>query len=298
MVAIEITEDGVRVGDAIMPAVHPAAELFPTGDAEYVGALAEYFSRHGFDLSVCQPVVLTPDGRLLEGRGRWAACQLIGKVPPSRVERATNPWTYILASNEMVLREMPEPARTVLLGRVPMLGYVGSPGDRTEDPPSRRQLMALSGIGSTSIYRAQRLNKLGTPELIELTRTGGVPLSTAVRMCESDAVTQRRFVERVAAGENPRYVAAPADRKLARQPKDIPANPRGSMRNRHRYVRGQTVQQLLDTLSSLNTLLDAAEGLDPSVAPEEANRMRYELSRQHIAYRRICDLLNERKEQS
>jgi hypothetical protein len=296
MVAIEISEGKVRVGDEIMPRVHPAAELFPTGDAEYVGALAEYLAAHG--LEHCETVVLTPDGRLLEGRGRWAACQLIGKVPPHRVERTTNPWTYILRSNEIALREMPEPARAVLLGRVPMLGHVGSPAHRIDDPPSRRQLMALSGIGSTSIYRSQRLHNLGTPELIELTSTGAVPLSTAARMCESDEVTQRRFVERVAAGENPRFAGAPTERRLARQPKEVPTAPRGSMRNRHRYVRSQTVQQLLDTLSSLNTLLDAAEGLEPSLTPEEARRMRSDLARQHVAYRRICDLLNERKEQS
>jgi hypothetical protein len=158
--------------------------------------------------------------------------------------------------------------------------------------------MELSGIGSTSIYRSQRLHKYGAPDLIELTRTGAVPLSTAARMCESDTATQLRFVERVTAGENPRNVAAPTERRLARQPKETPVNPRGPMRNRHRYVRGQTVQQLMDTLSSLNTLLDAAEGLEPSVTPEEARRMRSDLARQHVAYRRICDLLNERKDQS
>jgi hypothetical protein len=278
-----------------MPTVHPAAEMFPTGDAEYVGALAEYLAANGMEY--CQPVVLTPDGQLLEGRGRWAACRLIGKVPPSRVERVVNAWTYIIQSNAAALAELPMPRRAMLLGRVPMLGHVGTPTGRVDEPPSRRAVHLMTGVNATSLHRAQKIWQHGTPELIELASSGAVKLTTAVRMAETNAKTQNRFVERVLAGENPRFVALPTERRLARIPKAPPASQRVPLRHKHRYVRKETVIQFLDALASLSTIIDAAEDLEPGITPEEARAFVAELARKHIAYRRISDLLKERRDQ-
>lgn len=290
MVAIEFSGGRVLVGAEI---VHPAAKMFPTGDEEYVSRLAASIKIEG----QLTAIVLTPDGQMLEGRGRWAACKIAGITPVTRVERTTNPWNYILASNSEQLKNLPESQRAMVLGQVPMLGFVGTPTGGVGEPPSRRGLEELTGVSSTTIYRAQLIHQHGVPGLIELTAAGSVPLTTACRMSEADVAVQQRFVERVRAGENPRFIAKPTERRLARIPKEPRSPARAPMRNRHRFVRKQTVTQFLDTLSSLSTIIDAAEALDPGITPEEARAFLYELSRKHIAYRRICDLLKERKEQ-
>ncbi|HEX4395418.1 MAG TPA: hypothetical protein VH084_28390 [Mycobacterium sp.] len=290
MVAIEFSEGRVLVGAEI---VHPAAKMFPTGDEEYVHKLATSIRTEGQRTAI----VLTPDGQMLEGRGRWAACQAAGVTPVTRTERAANPWTYILTANLPQLAAMPEPQRAMVLGQVPMLGHVGTRRGRIDEPPSRRLLEEMTGVSATTIHRAQLIVQHGVPGLIELVAAGSVPLTTARRISQADVAVQQRFVERVRAGENPRLIAQPTDRKLARIPKE-PRNTRAPMRHRHRFVREQTVVGFLDSLSGLSTLIDAAEGgLEQCITPEEAGRLLYELSRKHIAYRRICDLLKERKEQ-
>ena len=289
MVAIEFSEGRVLVGAEI---VHPAAKMFPTGDEEYVRQLAASIKIEGQH----EAIVLTPDGQMLEGRGRWAACQEAGVTPITRVERATNPWTYIVTKNLETLAGMSEPARAMALGQIPMLGHVGSTRGRADEPPSRRFLEDMTGVSATTIHRAQLIVLYGVPGLIELVTAGSVPLTTARRMSQADVAVQQRFVERVRAGENPRLIAQPTNRKLARIPKE-PRATRAPLRNKHRYVREQTITQFLDTLSSLSTLIEVAEDLDPSIPPAQAGALLYELSRKHIAYRRLCDLLKERKEQ-
>lgn len=290
MVAIEISGGKVRVGAEI---VHPAAEMFPTGDEEYVEKLAQSIRTEG----QLTPIVLTPDGFLLEGRGRWAACHQAEVTPVTRVERVINAWTYILQSNLEALARMPEHMRAMTLGRIPMLGHVGTPRGRVDEPPSRRGLEIMTGVNATTIHRAQKIYQHGTPELIELASSGAVRLTTAVRMAETDAKTQARFVERVLAGENPRFVAQPTERRLSRIPRASAPERRAPVRHKHRYVRKETVTQFVDMLSSLSTIIDAAEDLEPGITPEEAGAFMADLARKHIAYRRISDLLKERRDQ-
>lgn len=75
--------------------VHPAADLFPMLEDEELRALADDIAEHGLN----NPVVLMPDGSLLDGRNRYAACRLIGTEPATRTYTGSDPIGFVVSEN-------------------------------------------------------------------------------------------------------------------------------------------------------------------------------------------------------
>jgi hypothetical protein len=76
------------------PEAHPAADAFPMLDDDEINALAVDIVRNG----LLEPVVLAPDGRVIDGRNRLAACRLV-HVEPQYVTYEGDPWTYSRSAN-------------------------------------------------------------------------------------------------------------------------------------------------------------------------------------------------------
>ena len=277
--------------DSRTPEIHPAAELFATGadDKIYVENLAQ-------DIKVIgqkHAIVLTHDGRLLEGRGRWAACLYAGITPITRIERTTNPWLYILNQNNDALRGMSNGQISMVVGRVPQVKSVGNHVQELDEPPARRFVGELAGVSPTTVYRAQLVQANAVPELVALVEAGMATVSTAERVCHSEPEAQREFVKRVRAGESPRKASA------FHGPERVKATKSGRVNSpkRLRFVKESALRQLVDTLEALGTVLDNVEGLDPSITPEAAKTWLTSINKGYPAYRRITDQLKQRKEQ-
>lgn len=268
-----------------MPEVHPAARLFQSGDTEYVDALAQNIKTKG----QLKAVVLTPDGLILEGRGRWAACRRAGVTPVVRTEREVNPWTYILNAHKSVFAVLKSHESAMIVGQVPSLGMIGLRKNTIEEPPSRGDMAELTGLTETTIYRAQRLCSAAISELIELVSDGMCSVSTGEGMSTASTDDQLRYVERVRAGESP-TVAARAHIRSTNPRKR--ATPRKGL-----YLRANALQTLVDNLAALGMVLDSATyGLDPSITPDQAQTWLDELTRYFPAYTKITEKLKERKE--
>lgn len=296
MVAIEFTEDGkVRAGPIVealaTPPVHPAAEMFPSiGDAN-VERLKKDILRNGLKVAI----VMTPNGELLEGRGRWKACRKLELVPKTRVHTG-DPWLYILEVHRVYLDGLLPQHKAMIAGKVPRWGKNARPrtNRRYEDPPTLEAIAVAAGIESRqSISRAQQIYLNGTESLVQITAEERVPLNTAVRISNLDSDKQEVIVQRILNGEHP-FKVMPSSREalIDRRRKDgivISA--------KHQYVRSQTIRGLIDALGAVHLVVDAAEGLDPSITPEEAAQFAIELRRQHVAYRHVADLLKQRKDE-
>lgn len=280
------------------PPVHAAATMFPTGmvHIDYVRNLARHMRNASGADPTRQPIVLTPDGQLLEGRGRWAACQALGWLPVTRFERATNPWLFILERHKTQLLAMDVPQRSMVVGQVPMLGMHGNSSEvNLDDPPNRRVLSEIANLSPTSVQRAQVVREYGIPELVEVCATGAVTPSMGMAIARHDKATQLEFSNRVLGGEHPRTVRIKMG--LTGEPEDEPEKP--VVRNpssKHRYVKEHQIQQVVGMFSAVNLILDAAEGLDPSITPEKARSWLVDLTRGHTAYRRMTELLKQRKD--
>lgn len=297
MVALAIQDGKVRVGAQITPEIHPAALLFAPSDEATLNKLVSSIRREGQR----KAITVTPDGMLLEGRGRWKACQRLGITPITRVERG-DPWLYTITQNRPYLDTLAYNHRVMVVGKVPQLGQAGR--NRTsrnyEDPPTLTELSEVSGLTRHAIARAKTILDNCVLELQELVIEDRVPLYTAVRVSELSTGEQLRYVERVRGGENAK-LAAPIEIRVGAYRKDKPVNPdapyRSPVRGKFRHVRQPGIRQLIDTMHSVKLVVEAAESLDPTITPEQAGALAKELAAQHIAYKHVMDLLKARKEE-
>lgn len=297
MVALAIQDGKVRVGAQIVPEVHPAALLFAPGDEAALNKLVSSIRREGQRKAIS----VTPDGMLLEGRGRWKACQRLGITPITRVERG-DPWLFTITQNRPYLDTLAYNHRVMIVGKVPQWGQPGKGRSaRTyDDPPTLTELSEVSGLTRHAIARGKTILADGIPELRELVIEDRVPLYTAVRVSELSTGEQLRYVERVRGGESAK-MAAPVETRIGAYRTSRSLDPdgpyRAPIRGKFRYVRQPGIRQLIDTLHSVKMVVEAAEGLDPSITAEQAGALAKELAAQHIAYKHVMDLLKARKEE-
>lgn len=77
--------------------IHPAASLFPMMDSEELGLLAADIRANGLR----DPVELTEDGLVLDGRNRMAACKLAKVEPAFKTVIVDDPIAYVVSKNVM-----------------------------------------------------------------------------------------------------------------------------------------------------------------------------------------------------
>jgi hypothetical protein len=75
--------------------VHPAAQIFPLMGQKELESLAEDIKANGLR----QSVVLTADGKLLDGRNRLAACKLAGVEPTTVSSNGDDPVALVVSLN-------------------------------------------------------------------------------------------------------------------------------------------------------------------------------------------------------
>lgn len=90
--------------------VHPVADLFPMLPADELQDLAEDIKTRG----QLQPIVLDAEGRILDGRNRFAACQIAEVEPKFSTFDGEDPEGYALAVN-IARREMNKEQKAIVL---------------------------------------------------------------------------------------------------------------------------------------------------------------------------------------
>jgi hypothetical protein len=75
--------------------VHPAAALFPLFSKAEIDDLAADIKTNGLQ----HPIVLLPDGTLLEGRNRLAACKKAQVEPEFVIYDGDDPWAFVMSAN-------------------------------------------------------------------------------------------------------------------------------------------------------------------------------------------------------
>ena len=75
---------------------HPLAECFPLLPLVELQTLALDIAKNG----VIHPIVIF-EGKILEGRNRYRACQMVGIVPSCEDYTGTDPRGYVISANAM-----------------------------------------------------------------------------------------------------------------------------------------------------------------------------------------------------
>lgn len=153
--------------------VHPYAEKFPMlGEAE-LAELAESIAENGLR----NPIVLTPDGLILDGRNRSAACERAGVSPTTIVYEGDDLAEYVIDCNSS-RRHMSTGARAMATALV-----LSEDGRRGEGRWRRGTVNQISDLSDG--YRVA-LNNAGiildhSPDLAEQVIHGNLALDAAYR---------------------------------------------------------------------------------------------------------------------
>ncbi|MBI4586972.1 MAG: DNA modification methylase [Planctomycetes bacterium] len=173
--------------------IHPIANLFPLLAGAEFEALVEDIRRHGLR----EPITVHPDGRVLDGRNRLRACEILGIDPAYRTWDGKGSETAFVISLNLHRRHLtPSQRAMVASDALPMLEMEAkerqrqhggtAPGkgkntggkNTTSEGKSRDQAAEMFHIAARYISDAKKL-KAEAPELAEKVRAGEMDIPEA-----------------------------------------------------------------------------------------------------------------------
>ncbi len=191
-----------------MPEYHPLADAFPMledGTPEF-DELVQDISENG----LTDPVVLY-EGRILDGRNRYRACQKLG-IPHREVKfenlklGSDDPAAYVWSKNA-VRRQLTPGQRDMAAQTLESLGWGGS-RKTAGDVVSRKESAKKTGATVKGMERAARVRREALPEVAKAVETGKLSLTTADRLSRLPEEDQEEIMQ-----EDPGKVGAAVSRK-------------------------------------------------------------------------------------
>ncbi len=262
------TETG-EIASTINYEVHPVAALFPYIEGDAFREFVEDIRVNGQR----EPVVLDPEGRLLDGRNRARACQALGIDVKETRYSGDDAEAWIISHN-VHRRHLTESQRSMIAAKLANLPN-GVRSDRADlpspigkgsksTPVTRiRDAAAALNVGASSVSRAKTVLNSGDADLIKSVETG----ETSVYKAEQQVKATK-----------------PA---AARRPS---APPRFGPRRKHLHV----IDAMTNNLAGVVITAREITELDSTVTREEAARLKGDLSKQIKALRDLNSLLEER----
>jgi hypothetical protein len=170
---------------------HPIAEIFPDIEGAEFSALVEDIRKNG----CLQPLVMY-QGKILDGRNRWRACQKLGIKPKTVDYRGDDPVGFVLSLN-LTRRHLTDDQRAMVGAKIAALGE-----GRPKTPPiggvkipSTKETAKALQVAPRRIERARKIENEGTPELKEAVNRGDVSMSAAAVIAEAPAKVQKEAVK-------------------------------------------------------------------------------------------------------
>ena len=126
--------------------------------------------------------VITLDGKILDGRNRFKACQLNGITPRCEEYAGDDPLGFVISHN-LHRRHLTEPQRAMVAEKLANLNHGGKGGTQVNSgipPLSQDKAAEMLSVSRDSVKQARKIAKQGSPELNEAVMQGGVSLAAAV----------------------------------------------------------------------------------------------------------------------
>lgn len=172
---------------------HPLSEIFPPLEGAEFDSLVEDIRVHG----LAQPIVMY-QGKILDGRNRARACERIGIKPKTTDYRGTDPLGYVLSLN-LSRRHLTESQRAMVAAKVAEIGHGGDrrSAHQAANLPLETQAHAAKAVGVSerSVRDARKVVERGTSALKKSVERGEIPVSTAAKLADAPAHTQKAAVE-------------------------------------------------------------------------------------------------------
>jgi len=206
--------------------IHPACEKWPwPSDAEF-NKLVEDIRANG----LINDIWITGDGALLDGKVREKACSVAGVEPRFQTYQGDDPVGFSISQNAR-RRHMGHNELAFLVEELAALENGSNQHIKRvlqpKDPHHARttaNAAKLAGIGMSSVESARAIKRYGTPNVIDLAKTGQVSLRPAASFVrhtpkeEQEQADVRTIMQKgTAISERSRHQAAPTTEKPARK---------------------------------------------------------------------------------
>ncbi len=191
---------------------HPLADIFPLMEGQSFDLLVRDLREHGLR----EPIVLH-QGRILDGRNRYRACQAAGVEGRYEAYDGADPVSLVVSLN-LHRRHLGESQRAMVAAKLANMprGYrtdlspIGEKSSEETKPVSQDEAARLLNVGKRSVERATDVREHGIPELTRAVETGEVSVSAAVDLSKAEPELQRIIIAR---GEKEILTAAKAIRE-------------------------------------------------------------------------------------
>jgi ParB-like chromosome segregation protein Spo0J len=164
---------------------HPVAEAWPLLQEVELQALADDIAANGLHY----PIWRHQDGRIVDGRNRWLACQKAGVECPSNRylgEDGAELIAFVVSMNDQ-RRHMTESQRSLVAANLASLKQ----GARTDlgpiGPMSQAEAAKLMNVGVRSVKRAKVVKDSGDEETIKAVEKGEMSVSAAEKKLRQKA---------------------------------------------------------------------------------------------------------------
>jgi ParB-like nuclease domain len=134
-----------------LASVHPVAKVFPPMSSDEFDDLVESIRTTG----LVDPIVVTVDGEILEGRHRARACKKLGIEPRVTTYEGDDPVAFVIAKN--LARRNLTPGQRACIALLLAESEISGPRGPLGEGRKRDRVAAISGASGRSVDRVRRI---------------------------------------------------------------------------------------------------------------------------------------------
>jgi hypothetical protein len=155
---------------------HELSNIFPMmSDAEFA-ALVEDIREHGL-----REAIWTHDGKIIDGRNRFKACEQLGIKPAFRKWDGKGSLISFVVSLNLHRRHLNESQRAMVAAKIANMGVGGDSANRSIDLFAQSTAAEMLNVSVPSVKRAKKVQESGDEKLIADVESGKVAVSAAAQ---------------------------------------------------------------------------------------------------------------------
>lgn len=184
---------------------HELSQILPEMETADLQALAENIKQEGL-----KEEIVLHEGKILDGRSRFAACKLAGVKPVTRAfgdrkSDGEDPLKFVLSEN-VHRRHLTNEQRAIIAGELSMRSQVGRPAEKNGDGEEQHEngqaasatqdeAAKLMNVSPAAVRRASKVLKKGSAKLKEALKSGEVSISKAADAADSPKDKQMKVAK-------------------------------------------------------------------------------------------------------
>jgi hypothetical protein len=166
-----------------LPPLHPACAVLSQLPPKQLQALADDIAENGLH----DAIVLDKEGRVLDGRNRWLACEMANVPVRTVAYGGAEPVRFVISKNERRRHET-DRVRALIAGQLANM-LVGNPQFRQlstlERPISRAEAAEMMDVNPRAVDDARVILRDAAPNVVDAVKNGDIGLRNAARVAHS-----------------------------------------------------------------------------------------------------------------